>query len=86
MPVTCPVIRQCGCGGQPNTNPRRYSYEFGDFVANALWSTYIHNVGDPRLEMPHPDLLSKVYDAFDAGEMADPQSRCTTQLQPAPIR
>lgn len=50
----------------------RYSYEFGDFVANALWASYIHSVGNPRLEMPHPALLGKVYDAFDAGEVASP--------------
>jgi hypothetical protein len=50
----------------------RYSYEFGDFVANALWCTYIDSVGDGQREIPHPDLLRKVYGAFDAGEMADP--------------
>lgn len=52
----------------------RYSYAFGDFAANALWSSYIASVGHGRLETPHPDLLRKVYDAFDAGEMANPSA------------
>jgi hypothetical protein len=49
-----------------------FSFEFGDFVVNTLTGIYINGVGDGRLEMPHPDLLFSVYDAFDAGEFADP--------------
>jgi hypothetical protein len=50
----------------------RFSYEFGDFVVNALTGSYIGWVGDERLEMPYPALLFRVYDAFDAGEYASP--------------
>lgn len=50
----------------------RYSYDFGDFVANALWGVYWDSVGKPDLEISYPDLLARVYYAFDAGELANP--------------
>ena len=48
----------------------RYSYEFGDFAANALWATYLHSVGHGRSEIPYPALAISVFEAFDAGELA----------------
>ena len=50
----------------------RYSYEFGDFAANALWSTYIHSVGKDSSEIQSPGLLIEVSEAFDAGELPSP--------------
>lgn len=50
----------------------RFTFEFCDYVVNALTGSYIVWVGNKRLEIPHPDLLFRVYDAFDAGESANP--------------
>jgi hypothetical protein len=50
---------------------RRFSFEFCDYVANALTGSCMIWSGDRR-EIPHPELLFRVYDAFDAGENANP--------------
>jgi len=47
----------------------RYSYEFGDGVANGLWAVLINGLSRPgAAELPWPSLFNDVYDAFDGGE------------------
>lgn len=49
----------------------RFSFEFCDEVVNQLWVIMIlQQVG--QHPPPWPELFSRVYDAFDAGEFASP--------------
>ena len=47
----------------------RYSYEFGDGVANGLWMALINGLDRPgAYDGPSPNILVEVYNAFDSGE------------------
>jgi hypothetical protein len=47
----------------------RFSYEFGDGVANGLWVVLINGQSRPgAAKQPWPSLFNDVYDAFDGGE------------------
>lgn len=47
---------------------KRVSYEFGDSLANDLWSEMISRFGESGSQSDWSNLFFEVYEAFDAGE------------------